>query len=263
MTLPPGFTEVIDLTLVMSERHPSNWPTHMPFQHKTFNWYENSESMSEINSSKQGPYATKWMLIDEHTGTHMDAPTHFIPPANSGLEFANEWGETGVDKIPLIQLMGNALVIDSAHYETEPGVSPLTQPADIQLWESHNRSIQSSDIVVFRTGWDVNYQEGIDGNAYAFDSFVLKSKPAWGAPSEESIDYLMSKNVKCIATDAPTMGPAQGGQGVHVRALGKGAVFIECLTHLNLLPQVGAYFMFLPLNILNATGSPGRAIALV
>lgn len=263
MTLPSGFKSVIDLTLIVSERHPSNWPTHMPFQHKTFNWYENSESATEVNTSKQGPYATKWMLIDEHTGTHMDAPTHFIPPQHSGLEYANEWGEVNVDKIPLMQLMGDAVVIDATYYETEQGVSPLTQPSDIQSWESKFRPILSGDIVIFRSGWDRNYQEGVNGNAYAFDSFVMKSRPAWCAPSEDAIDYLMSKNVKCIGTDGPTMGPAQGGQGVHVRALGKGAVFIECLSNLDHLPQVGAYFMFLPLKILNATGSPGRAVALI
>lgn len=52
------------------------------------------------------------------------------------------------------------------------------------------------------------------------------------------------------------MGPAQGGQGVHVRGLGRGMVFIECLAGLGQMPVRGSTFVFLPLKTLHGTGAP-------
>jgi isatin hydrolase len=69
--------------------------------------------------------------------------------------------------------------------------------------------------------------------------------------------------VTTLGIDAASMGAVHDGAPAHQEALGRGMLFIEGLCGLAALPPVGAYFMFLPLKIADATGCPGRAVALV
>jgi kynurenine formamidase len=50
---------------------------------------------------------------------------------------------------------------------------------------------------------------------------------------------------------------------VHVAALKEGAVFVEGLTNLQVLPSQGAFFLFLPLKVRGSTGGCGRAVAVL
>lgn len=257
-----SWSRIVDLSVPISEMHPSSWPAHMPFQHKTYNWYQSSASPTQELTDYQGPYATKWLAIDEHTGTHIDAPTHFIPPVSSGLDYANEWGEVSVEKIPIDQLVGNGCVIDApTDQNMEPGVSPLFLPEHIEAWEAQNHRLRDGDVVIFRSGWDSRYVEGVENQNYAYNTFVRGVEPGWPAPSESTMELLVSRGVKLVGTDGPTMGPAQGGRDVHLIGLGAGTCFIECMANLSELPQSGALIVFLPLKIVNGTGAPGRAIA--
>jgi kynurenine formamidase len=254
---------VVDLTLPISEAHPSHWPTHVPFQHKSSNWFETRAADAQPVLDQLGPYATKWMLIDEHTGTHMDAPSHFIPPPDSGLPFANEWGDVHADGVPLEQLIGPAAVIDAPDRTSAPGESPYITPDDVTAWEAEHGRLAAGDIVLLRSGWDEHYLPGSAGSAYAFDVVVRQSRPGWPAPAVATVELLVERGVRCIGTDGPTMGAAQGGQDIHVAALGRGAVFIEALGNLSSLPHRGAVFIFMPIKTLHATGAPGRAVGLV
>lgn len=258
------WSKIVDLSVPISEMHPSSWPAHLPFQHKTYNWYQTAQSATEELTDYQGPYATKWLAIDEHTGTHIDAPTHFIPPLSTGLDYANEWGEISVDRLPLEQLIGEACVIDAPSSDgVGNGQSPLFEPTHIEAWEAEHRPLSSGDVVLFRSGWDKRYVEGPENRKYAFNVFVLGSEPGWPAPSEETMRLLVDRGVKLVGTDGPTMGPAQGGRDVHLIGLGAGTCFIECMANLDQLPSTGATLIFLPLKIVNGTGAPGRAIALI
>ena len=79
---------IVDLSLTLDDRLPGVWPGHMPFEHKVHNWYAVSVSGGQRLRST-APYYTCWMTLDEHVGTHFDAPAHFIPPPDSGLDHAN------------------------------------------------------------------------------------------------------------------------------------------------------------------------------
>ena len=52
-------------------------------------------------------------------------------------------------------------------------------------------------------------------------------------------------------------------EGAHVALLSNGALIFEALQHLDRLPPRGAFFLGLPLNIEEGTGSPLRAVAFV
>ncbi len=254
---------LVDLSVPIAEHLPSAWPTHLPFQHKTWNWFETRQDGHEHRSSRRGPYATRWMAIDEHTGTHVDAPSHFIPPPGSALPFAGEWGAVDVDGVPLEQLMGPAAVIDVPSVEPAPGHGVLVEPVHVEAWEAEHGRLSPGDVVLFRSGWDRHYVPDAEGDSYAYDIVVLGTGRGWAAPSEATVTLLVDRGVRCIGTDGPTMGPVGGGQREHVAALGRGAVFIECLANLAELPPRGATFVFLPIKVLYATGAPGRAVAFV
>src|SRR5207245_76998 len=85
-----GF-EVVDLTVTLAEHLPGAWPTHMPFQRKIFNWYAAGPAgQIQLLHGFRGPYQTAFLTLDEHCGTHIDAPAHFIPPPGSGLPAEGE-----------------------------------------------------------------------------------------------------------------------------------------------------------------------------
>lgn len=261
MTHPLAGLVPVELSVPLAEDLPCWWATHLPFQHKTWNWFATVRSPAASVYSRSGPYATRWLAIDEHTGTHLDAPSHFIPPPDSGLPEAGPTGAISVADVPLDQLMGPAAVIDVSDVEgTEPGVSPYVEPDAVLAWERDNGSLAAGDVVLLRTGWDRWYRRGPDATAYVHDVVVTRTRPGWPAPSVPTMALLLERGVRCVGIDAPSMGSAHDGQGVHVTGLRAGAVFVECLTGLDRLPPRGAWFCFLPLRLENATGSPGRAV---
>lgn len=265
---PPYGSDLVDLSLPISEDLPCHWAHHLPFQHKTWNWFETRHDASGCVYSRNGPYATRWMAIDEHTGTHIDAPSHFIPPADSGLPHAGEAGAVSVDRIPLERHMGPAAVVDVTDLVgtvSTAGESPVIDAGMLRSWEHRHGRFREGEVCLFRTGWDSRYLRGAHGSGYVHDVLVTREVPAWPAPEVDAVELLLERGVRCLGIDAPSMGPAHGdrGQAVHVAGLGAGAVYVECLTGLDQLPTRGASFLFLPLKVERATGCPGRAVAWV
>lgn len=264
-TAGPG-EHLVDLTLLVAEELPCWWATHMPYQHKTFNFFADRTDAAQNDVpllSRTGPYQTRWMLIDEHTGTHVDAPAHFVPVPGSGLPAAGEQGTVTVDRVPLRQLAGPAAVVDVPEDlpGSGPGVSPIIGPDLLEEHERRHGPVGAGTVVLFRTGWDRHYRPGSEGNAYCHDALVTRTGPGWPAPEEPIMNELLDRGVRCVGTDAPSMGSAHDGVPVHVAGLSRGAVFVEALHRLHQLPPRGAYFLFAPLNVAHGTGAPGRALA--
>ena len=113
-TMPePSKSRVVDLTVTTSETLPANWADMPRFQRWTYNWFTPlKNAYGEVISPSEGPYYGQRYVIDEHTGTQVDFPAHFIPPSDSKLPFAGEQGRVTGDKYPLERLMGFAVVID-------------------------------------------------------------------------------------------------------------------------------------------------------
>jgi len=247
-----------DLTLTLSQRNPAYWPGHMPFQWQLWDW------ATPKFLQKPGPYQTAWLTIDEHSGTHFDAPNHFIPAPDSGREHAGPAGLISGDQIAVDHLCGPAALIDVADIRAEgPGHSPMIEPARVREWEAAHGPLAAGDVVVFASGWDRFYEAGEPGYRYASERVVDGEGPAWPAPSVDCIDYLYDAGVRCVATDSPSMGPAQDGIPTHVAALSREMLFVEGLGSVHTLPPRGWFFLFLPIKVEGSTGSPGRAIGIV
>lgn len=253
---------VVDLSVTLSERLPGTWPGHMSYAHKNWNWFAEVDGPAGKTRSA-APYQTNFVLIDEHCGTHFDAPTHFIPPEGSDLPYASSLGAETGDKVPVGDLMGPAVVVDLRFLGEggEPGVSPFITADHLRAWEDENGAIAAGEVVLLRTGWDRFYVEGDEGLKFMHGSLVTGDAPGWPAPSPDMAIYLHEKGVKTIGIDAPSIGSAHDGVPVHQEGLSRGLRYVEILTNLGELPTRGAFFVFLPLKIGGSSGGPGRAVA--
>ncbi|HLI91525.1 MAG TPA: cyclase family protein [Ktedonobacteraceae bacterium] len=256
--------QVVDLSVIVSPDLPCAWPTHMQHVAKVWNYYAPlDERQGSIPSV--APYQTRFWIIDEHCGTHFDAPTHFIPPPDSKLPWANEFGLQTGEKVPLADLRGPAVTIDLTFLSGQGsnGESPWITPEHIQDWERRHGDIQPGEVVLLYTGWDERYVTGPQGDAYCKAPLVFKQGPGWPAPSVPAVLYLHKRGVRCLGIDAPSIGAAHDGVPAHQEGLSRGMRYVELLTGLQHLPPRGAYFIFLPVKVAGATGGPGRAIALI
>jgi kynurenine formamidase len=255
---------VVDLSLTVSERLPCTWPGHMTYAHHNWNWFAEVEGPMGRTRSV-APYQTNCVVIDEHCGTHFDAPTHFVPPPDSGLDLAGPLGDQTGDRVPLEDLMGPAVVVDVRFLADtgEPGVSPFITADHVREFEEEHGSLREGEVVLFRTGWDRYFVEGDEGEKYMRGSLVTGEHPGWPAPAPETAIYLHERGVKTIGIDAPSIGSAHDGVPVHQEGLSRGMRYVEILTNLGGLPVRGAYFIFMPLKIADSSGGPGRAMALL
>jgi kynurenine formamidase len=252
----------LDLSLTVSDEHPS-WPGHEPFTRRVSNWFAPSPNR-ETSWKSLGPYATGWWAVDEHSGTHFDAPAHFIPPPGSGLAHAGPLGLVTVEQVDLAKLRGPVCVIDvrSLLGRAAPGHSPAILPEAIEEFEVAQGPIGAGDVVLFRTGWDRNYLEG-DARSRYIDDVLAARVVGWPAPTAATVEHLADKGVETIGIDAASIGPAEDGAATHVAGLSRGVAFVEGLTRLGELPPRGAFFLFLPVKVKGATGALGRAVALL
>lgn len=248
--------EVIDLSITNSEEYPGWWPTVDRYRAHTFVWYD----------SWLAPCYSRVLTIEEHSGTHFDSPSHFIPPPDSGLPHAGPFGAVTVEKVPVSQLMGPAVTVDCRHLlgRAAPGESPMITPAEIEQWESEHGRIQPGEVVLFNTGWtDLNYVPFPEGKRFCWDPVIEKKAPGWPAPGPEAVDLLFERGVRCLGTDTGSMGPIHADAETHWAGLGKGMVFVEKLVNLHRLKPRGAFFIFLPIKCEKSSGCPGRAIAML
>jgi isatin hydrolase len=256
---------VVDLTVTLSEELPCAWPTHMPFQRKLYNYFANNDRQYQPTFGFRGPYHTAVLTLDEHCGTHIDSPSHFIPPADSGLPNAGEIGSQTLERLDLAKMIGPAAVIDvtSLTGQGEGGVSPEILPEHITAWEAEHGELKPEDIVLFRSDWDQFYVPMPEGSDYVLNPFLLQKGPGWPTPGIPALQLLLDRRVTTIGLDGVSVGASHDGVPPHVFGLGRGMMYVELLANLKALPPRGAFFVFLPIKIKGGSAGPGRAIALI
>jgi isatin hydrolase len=256
---------IVDLSVTLSEKLPCFWPGHMPFAHNDWNWFTELDLPTGGSCCSVGPYHTCFMVVDEHSGTHLDGPTHFIPPSDSGLPWAGQLGAESSDRLDLSKLVGPAAVVDVRFLTGggSPGVSPTITAGHLREWEERHGAFQPGEVVLLWTDWTRHYVPGPDGRKFVHEPLITRTANGWPAPDAEAAIYLHERGIVTVGIDAPSMGSSHDGIPVHQEALSRGMLFIEMLTNLDALPPRGTTFVFLPIKVAGATGGPGRAIALV
>jgi len=203
---------------------------------------------------KNGPFwAWNWFELGEHTGTHFDAPVHWI----SGKNHAD--GTT--DRIPVKNFVAPVCVIDRSKEATENNDYLLTADS-VREWEKQHGGIEAGSWVLLRTDW---YKR--NGSSDRFLN-ADASGPHSPGPTAEAIEYLLSKNIigwgsETIGTDAGSAAGMTPPFPAHHLMHQSNRYGLASLCNLDLLPPKGAVLIAAPLKFVNGTGSPVRALALV
>ncbi|PWA12052.1 hypothetical protein DCC39_08205 [Pueribacillus theae] len=178
-------------------------------------------------------YASKMIMMSDHSGTHMDAPYHFF---KDGLT---------VENIPIEATMGNAVLIDVSDKGSN---EPVTKEMIEKVVEKEQLEIKENDIVLFRC-WPGEW------NAEGFHD--CKSL----APSVA--EWVLEKKVKAIGLDLPNADINDNMQRtVHLALLSRNILIMENIVNLEKLSKKRFYFIGTPLNLKGLTGSPIRALAI-
>ena len=211
---------VVDLTAALNEQTPC-YPGDPRF---TQSWHAQFADSGFCVSKLQ---------LGAHTGTHVDAPLHFLGN-----------GSPGVIEVPLQRFMGEALALDRPK---EPG-------EDVTVNDLAGAEIMPGDIVLFRTGWD-----GRAGSPAFFED-------EWPGLQPTLVEDLIRRGAKAVggdiaSVDSPTALAA--GAPAHKVAARAGMPVFEALVNLDQVTEKRFYFFGFPLKLEGCEASPIRAVALV
>lgn len=178
-------------------------------------------------------YSVQSLTLGSHTGTHVDAPSHFFA---SGMS---------IEQIPLSSFIGKALVIDVSHKKERERIS---WEDDVLPYATH---LLPDSVVLFQTDWHRYWKTP----AYLNHPFLDK----------DVASRLVKLGVCRIGIDALSPDETEGTSGdygVHEILLASGGLIIENLCNLSSIPATGtAMISFAPLNLTGGDGSPVRAYA--
>ncbi|BBL80201.1 cyclase [Rubrobacter xylanophilus] len=173
--------------------------------------------------------------MGSHSGTHVDAPYHFIA------------GGPSVDELDPGLFVGPAAVLDVRG----KGPRERITAGDLRPYRAR---FSGGVIAVVRTGWEEHY-----GTPLYYDHPFLDPGAA---------RMLIEAGVRTVAIDALSVdetvaeGPHPEGYPVHRIILGAGGVIAENLANLGALEFPDPLLSLLPLRLGEADGAPVRAVAL-
>jgi len=244
--LANGRVRVVDLSVPLSENTPV---IGLPEEFAASPGFK-LEQISHFDD--KGP-AWYWNSFScgEHTGTHFDAPGHWV----TGQGYADGCTDT----IPPERLVAAANVIDVSRESAENPDYLLTS-AKLKDWEAKYGRIEPGTWVLMRTDWSKRSAE--DFLNYAEDG------PHTPGPSVECMEFLADERdilgfgVETVGTDAGQAFAFDPAFPAHQLMHGNNKFGLASLTNLDQLPPKGAIIVAAPLKIVNGSGSPLRVIAL-
>src|SRR6185369_2108961 len=241
--LTTGSIEVLDLTAPLSAQTPilalpeplgQTWPF----------------ALAEISRYDERGPAWYWNNIStgEHTGTHFDAPIHWV----TGREGAD------VSQVPAGRLIASAAVLDvSAAAAADPDF--LLEIDHVRTFEAEHGPLPAGGWLLVRTGWDAR---SADAAAYANEGHspgISVECARWLAEQAP----IQGVGVETVGTDAGLAHSFEPPFPCHSFLLGAGKYGLTQLQNLASLPPTGAVVIAGPLPIVRGSGSPCRVLALV
>jgi kynurenine formamidase len=178
--------------------------------------------------------ATRRVTLGTHTGTHVDAPLHFIP------------GGGTTDDLSLDALVGPATVADVSF------AGPAGEVSLESLREAVGGSLRHPRLIL-RYGWSERFG-GMD----------FYDESPWLA--REACIWLVEQGLTLLGMDTPSPDNPADGFGSeddspnHKILLGSGVVLVEYMNDLERLPGE-VFLVALPLSLSGADGAPARVVA--
>ena len=229
-----SFRRVLDLTHTYSE---------------DFTHWRGGGSVVELKTMASTDGGDDWNVfewrLDEHAGTHIDAPFHRNP---AGLT---------VDQIPVEDLVLPLAVIDIQGRARDDNDAQVTIK-DVMDWESRYGKLPNDCCVAMNSGWDRHVYSDKFIN---FDEDQVRHFPGFHVDTAEFL--LEQRNVTAIAVDTASLD--QGSTSdfpVHVAWLGANRWGLENVANLSSVPAWGATIVVGAPKIKGASGGPTRVMTL-
>ncbi len=211
------------------------------------------ERISQYDENGPGWYWNNF-TCGEHTGTHFDAPAHWI----SGKDHP----DNTVDTIPVDNFLRPAVVVD-ASAEVAQNEDFILTSEFLLNWEAKHGRIPEGAWVLFRTDWSKRVNDA--------DAFLNMREDGahTPGPAQEAVEWMIHERkvhgfgVETINTDAGQSYSWPIGYPCHTLMHGANRYGLQCLCNLDQLPPQGALIMSAPLKIEGGSGSPLRVVALV
>ncbi|MDC0194446.1 cyclase family protein [Candidatus Nitrosopelagicus sp.] len=179
-------------------------------------------------------YNLELLFLSSHTGTHIDAPFHFIKNGKKIHEILPE------------RLVNEAILIKIRKKANQAIVK-----ADIQKFEKEHGQIKSGTAIVFWTGWQKNLEK----------EFYFSKNPGLNS---SAANYLVSKKINLVGIDSPSIDLGSDSKFLVHHILAKNNILIvENLANLEKINSNKFHLITAPLKLKNATGSPIRALGFV
>jgi kynurenine formamidase len=242
-----GRVEVVDLTAPLSDRTPilalpEPFGNTIPFRLEEISHYDD-----------RGP-AWYWNDIHtgEHTGTHFDAPIHWVTGRDA----------EDVSQVPAGKLVAPAAVLD---FTAQAGADPdfLLEVEHVQAWEKEHGALPAGGWLLYRTGWDTRSDDQaafLNANETGPHTPGISVECARWLATEAPI---LGVGVETVGTDAGTAHSFDPAFPCHSFLLGASKYGLTQLQNLAQLPPTGAVVVAAPLPIVGGSGSPTRVLALV
>jgi kynurenine formamidase len=235
--------EIVDLTAPLSSDTPI---LQLPPP------FANTVTFSLEQISRYDEAGPGWYWNNIHTGTHVDAPVHWVT------------GRDGVDvsQLALRTLVAPAVVINVSDRVTADS-DYLLRIDDVRLWEAENGPLPTGGWLLLRTGWDRrsgDQAQFLNANETGPHTPGIDADCArWLAEDTD----LVGLGVETVGTDAGAAHGFEPAFPCHHYFLGAGKMGLTQLQNVASLPTTGAVLVVSPLPIVGGSGSPARVYALV
>jgi len=210
--------QIIDLTHCIEEEMtlcPLSWHTRV--------------SIKQIGHHEIEGRATQKLIMGSHTGTHTDAPRHFI--TNGAC----------IEDIPLDQLIGEVSIFNFSYLQEYEAIT-----------EEMLSGKELKPKVLFNLGWFRKWKTKDFYTGYPYFS-------------ESAAQYLIRNKVRLIAMDTPSPDDSRikiGGPDdskIHKLFLSNKIVLVEYLANLDKIDEKYDWnIIVMPLKIKNGDGAPSR-----
>ncbi|MDX6296341.1 MAG: hypothetical protein QOI51_198 [Nocardioidaceae bacterium] len=239
--------EVVDLTAPLSSATPvitlpPEFGQTASFEPEEISRYDDRGPAWYWNNFRTG----------EHTGTHFDAPNHWVTGR----------GGDDVASVPAGRLVAPAAVLDfSAEAADDPDF--VLEVHHIKAWESEHGQLPPGGWLLYRTGWtarSTSQRDFLNADETGPHTPGLSPECARWVAEESPVIGLGVETVGIDAGVAPMFSPPFP---CHAYLMGNDKYGLTQLQNLAMLPATGSVVVAGPLRIVDGSGSPARVLALV
>jgi kynurenine formamidase len=230
-SLAAGATKLVDMTHELHENFPTYFGAQQFFKEQKFNWAEHKFNLFELR-------------VNEHTGTHVDAPLHF-----------SEKGQS-VAEIPVGNLVCPLVVVDIRERAAKNADAEVT-PDDLKAWIAANGPIPDNACVAMNSGWAAHAATD------KFRGADAEKKMHFPGFHIEATKMLLETKAAGMAVDTLSLDFGKSGDfATHYAWLPTGRWGLECIAGLDAVPAKGATLVVGAPKHRGGTGGPARVIAM-